>query len=93
MQRMTALIDLWQTWMLILREHDIKARVIPLLSQLLARPYTTITRASELSGVAYNTAKADLKRLEDAGIVHELIDVHPTTYRAHQVFHIVFGGE
>jgi Fic family protein len=42
-------------------------------------------------GVSYPTAKADVQRLVDAGILQELKDLTPATFYAPEVFNVAYA--
>lgn len=48
------------------------------------------TLATKLE-VTYPTAKADIDRLVQAGILHELLDISPKTFYAPEVFAVAYG--
>lgn len=68
-----------------------KPRVRALLARLIANPVTDITDAAETMGCAYNTAKADLEKLESLGIVTSAERNNRKVFDAPSVFRIVHG--
>ena len=68
-----------------------KPRVRPLLARLIANPVIDITDAAETMGCAYNTAKADLEKLESLSIVTSAERNNRKVYDAPSVFRIVHG--
>jgi DeoR/GlpR family transcriptional regulator of sugar metabolism len=53
----------------------------------------TITAIAERFGVTYHTARADLRRLVDLGILREAANVHPRTFYAHEVMQIAYSDQ
>lgn len=55
-------------------------------------PFVRITDLPDRLGITYPTAKADVERLVQAGILQQLDDVTPKTFFAPEIFHIAYEG-
>lgn len=56
------------------------ARRSRLVDELFLSPVIPVTRARDVTGVMYPTARADLRALERMGIVQEIENLRPITY-------------
>lgn len=90
--RCARLLDLRAQWVEVIQESRLKVRSIKLIDALFARPVITVVQAKELMGVAYNTAHADLRALEEHGIVRALSDYKQAAYIATAVRDIAHGA-
>jgi len=61
------------------------------VTELFRRPLITVPQLMKIYGVTYPTAKADINRLVDLGILVKLPNTRPKTYYAHKIFHIVYS--
>lgn len=59
--------------------------------QLFLTPVTTVTRARDLTGVTYPTARADLRRLAGLGIVRQIPGPTRISYACFPIIDIVYG--
>lgn len=89
--RCARLLDLRGEWERVIQETKLKARCTKLVDALMARPVITVVQAKELMGVAYNTALADLRALEEHGIVRELAGHKHAAYMATAVRDVAHG--
>lgn len=64
-----------------------------IVDELFVSPVVQIPHLADDYGVAYNTAKADVERLMDVGILIELSNMAQRTFLAPQVVSATFGDE
>jgi Fic family protein len=62
-----------------------------LLDGLFSRPVITVTQYRNRFGVTYPTARLDLKKLEQAGIVQPLEGMNTITYYCDPIYSITYG--
>lgn len=55
-------------------------------------PFVRVTSVRDRFAVDYKTAKADVERLAEAGILAEVPGLHPKTYYAPKIFDIAYEG-
>jgi Fic family protein len=65
-------------------------RIHPIVNGLFTSPMRTVPSAVKEYGVSYQTARADLERLRDCGILQEVPDVHPRLFFAPQIVAIAY---
>jgi Fic family protein len=66
-------------------------RLSTLVDSLFESPVVTITMVKRKFGVAYLTAKSDIQKLVQMGIVKELERTEIATYYCDPIYHIIFG--
>lgn len=88
--KLDRLLALRNEWMRLVTDKGMKVRVFSLIDALLAHHYVDIKSASRFIGAAYNTAKGDLARLAELGILEQVPDRSPTTYWAPAVMRIIY---
>jgi Fic family protein len=66
-------------------------RLSKLVDQLFSSPVITVNQYGRLFGVTYPTARLDLRKLEEAGIVQPLSDMDQITYYSPAIYGITFG--
>ncbi len=59
---------------------------------LFISPFLRVASLPAPLGVTYPTAKADCKRLVEAGILEPLPNVSPTTYYSSDIFNVAYKG-
>ena len=67
------------------------ARLHRVIDRLFVSPAVTIPQLRRLCGVAYQTAKADVQRLVDVGILTAFPNVRPKTFTAPEILKIAYG--
>jgi Fic family protein len=65
-------------------------RLHKIVEDIFQSPFLRITDLAKRHGVTYVTAKSDVKRLIQAGILQELSGISPKTYYAPQVFGVAY---
>jgi len=65
-------------------------RLNQIVEQIFHSPFVRIADLPKQLGVTYPTAKADVDRLADAGILRELPNVTPKTYFAPEVYSVAY---
>lgn len=65
-------------------------RLSQLIDELFFRPIITVSQYKERFGVTYPTARLDLKKLEQAGIVQPLEGMDIITYYCYPIYRITF---
>ncbi|MBL0928285.1 MAG: Fic family protein [Phycisphaerales bacterium] len=81
-RRIDRLLGLRDRYRRRLAEAGVKARVLDTLDELFASPVLTVPIVESRRGVDYKTAKADVARLIDAGILSEVPGRKPVAYLA-----------
>lgn len=66
-------------------------RLIRIVEDMFDSPFVRIATLAKKLDVTYPTAKADIDRLVQAGVLHELPGVSPKTFYAPQVFNVAYG--
>lgn len=66
-------------------------RLSHLVDKLFSGPVITVNQYKHQLGVTYPTARADLKKLEAAGIVRQLKDFEQITYVCDDIYRVTFG--
>lgn len=90
LQRCERLIDLHRTFHETANRVGGSVRLSAIIDSLFASPVITVTRAREMLGVTYPTARTDLDRLQDLGILGRLEGVEPITYACHPIFDVTY---
>ncbi len=67
------------------------ARLHQIIDSLFISPVVTIPQLRRLCGVVYPTAKADVERLVNVGILTVIPDVRPKTFSAPEILKIAYG--
>lgn len=67
-------------------------RLLRILERIFTNPMVEITELQELLGVTYPTARADVEKLVDLGILAELPDTRPKTYYGAELMAIAYRG-
>ncbi len=62
-----------------------------IIDGLFTAPVMTISAIAERFNVIYHTARTDLVRLVEAGILQETPNAHPRTFFAPEIMHIAYG--
>ncbi|HJT33805.1 MAG TPA: Fic family protein [Pirellulales bacterium] len=70
---------------------DHSSRTHPIIEGLFTAPVVTVSSVAQRFGIAYQTARADLERLEKAGILKELPNVHPRSFYAPEIMQVAYG--
>ena len=65
-------------------------RLTKIIDALFHLPVVQISDLARELGVHYQTAKADVNRLEDLGILNQLEDMNPITYIAPEIIDVTF---
>jgi len=65
-------------------------RLNQIVESIFYSPFVRLADLPAILGVTYPTAKSDIERLVEAGILQELPNVHPKTYFAPEVFNIAY---
>ncbi|AFY69725.1 filamentation induced by cAMP protein Fic [Thalassoporum mexicanum PCC 7367] len=90
--RSDRLVALREQYRELLSQTGVPFRLNAIIDQLFKSPVITIPKMAELSDVAYTTAKRDLERLIQAGIVIDSdIQSRSKIYFAPEIIEIVFG--
>lgn len=71
--------------------HGSSVRHSRLVDELFLSPVIPVTRARDVTGVTYPTARADLRALERMGIVQEIENLRPITYGCLPIIEIVYA--
>jgi len=66
-------------------------RLSQLVDKLFSSPVITVNQYKHQLGVTYPTARADLKKLEAAGIVQQLKDFGQITYICDDIYRVTYG--
>lgn len=74
-----------------LRKGAGSVRLAAIVDDLFVSPVAVVTRIASKHGVTYPTARADLKRLEKAGILHLLEGSQQIAYFCPQIFEITYA--
>jgi Fic family protein len=69
------------------------ARTHRIIEGLFSRPIVTTPQLAYQCHVTYPTAKADIDRLVEAGILTEVPDVYPTAYCAGRIMDVAYSDE
>jgi len=81
-QRMTRLLDLRAAYAAELGSLNARARLMQILDDLFASPVVTIPMVQQSRQVDYKTAKSDIARLVNAGILREVERGRPRIFIA-----------
>lgn len=88
-QRAQALLDLQQRWHDKLSDQR-SANTLRLANMLLERPMLTIPDGQEMLGVTYHTARKNIEKLVEAGVLRQLVDAkYGKLYGATQILDIL----
>jgi DeoR-like helix-turn-helix domain len=66
-------------------------RLSQIIEGVFTSPFVRVAELAERLGVTYPTAKSDLERLVQAGVLQELPQVTPKTFYAPEVFAVSYG--
>lgn len=66
------------------------ARLHPIIENLFAEPIVTVANLRRTLDVTYPTAKGDVERLVNAGILNELKGFYPKTYYASEIMSVAY---
>jgi Fic family protein len=66
-------------------------RMHAIIDYLFSTPVLNVLDAKKRFGVTYPTAKADITKLVDAGILMPLENTHPQAYGAREIWDVAFG--
>ena len=66
------------------------ARLLKIAEGLFESPFVRVTKLAKALGVKYDTAAADCRKLEKAGLLAELSGVSPRTYYSPEVFDLAY---
>ena len=66
-------------------------RLSQLIDDLFFRPIISVTQYKDRFGVTYPTARLDLKKLEQAGVVQPLEGLDTITYYCSPIYQITYG--
>ncbi|QDT14988.1 Fic family protein [Alienimonas californiensis] len=66
------------------------ARLVAVVDGLFESPFVRVAGLADRHGVHYNTALGDCRRLVDLGILEEVADLKPRTFRSPDLFHIAY---
>ena len=75
------------------KDYSPTSRTHELIESLFRNPIVSISSLSRTFGVAYQTAKADVAVLINAGILSELEDISPKTHFSKEVFTTAYSEE
>ena len=53
----------------------------------------TIPSAAKQYGITYHTARTDIEKLVEAGVLFELPDVHPRSFVAKELVRAAYGSD
>lgn len=67
-------------------------RLSIIVDDIFSSPFVRVSSLAKRLNVTYPTAKSDLERLVNVGILKELSGVNPKTFYAPEVFGIAYGG-
>lgn len=90
LQRCERLRAVRENFMNRLKEVGGAVRLNTIVESIFHSPFVRISALPELLDVTYPTAKSDVERLVDAGILQELSSVTPRTFYAPEVFDIAY---
>ncbi len=74
----------------LLGETNGNVRLYSIVEQIFSSPFVRVAELSKRLGISYPTAKADLKKLTEAGILRELPNVSYKTYYSPDVFRVSY---
>lgn len=66
-------------------------RMHPLVDLLFTSPVITVASVAKTFRVHYNTAKSDVHRLADAGVVKEIAELRPKSFYAPAIMRVAYG--
>ncbi|MDA0832962.1 MAG: Fic family protein [Planctomycetota bacterium] len=69
------------------------ARTHSIIEGLFCEPVVSITSIQRKYGVTYHTAKADLERIQEAGIITELANIRPRAFFARDLMAIAYTSD
>ncbi len=73
------------------RMKDHSSRTPLIIDRLFTTPVLTITETATRFNIRHQTAKSDLQRLVNVGIIIEFKDKHPRTYYSPEIMNIAYG--
>jgi Fic family protein len=89
--RCDRLLQIRDSFMQRMQEAGGTIRLNQIVENIFVSPFARIVDVQRTLNVSYPTAKSDLERLEQAGILSELPDVSPKTYYAPEVFNAAYA--
>lgn len=89
-QRCNRLQKIKDAFMKKLMEVGGAVRLNQIVEDIFHTPFVRISDLPKRLGISYPTAKTDVERLEDAGILRELPDMSPKTYYSPDVFNAAY---
>ena len=66
-------------------------RLTEIIQGIFTSPFVRVAQLAKRLDVTYPTAKSDIDRLVQAGVLHELPNVTPKTFYAPDVFKVSYG--
>jgi Fic family protein len=66
-------------------------RLTEIIQGIFTSPFVRIAQLAKRLDVTYPTAKSDIERLVQAGVLHQLPNVTPRTFYAPEVFKVSYG--
>jgi Fic family protein len=90
-QRCDQLQEIKEAFMQKLVEVGGAVRLNQIVENIFHAPFVRIKDLPRRLGITYPTAKADVERLVEAGILRELKDISPKTYYAPDVFNVAYA--
>lgn len=64
-----------------------------IIDGLFKNPIVTVTSTQEAFATTYHTAKSDLEKLQDSGILSELPDHRPRAFYARELMYVAYGDQ
>ena len=90
-RRCEQLLEVQQRFMSRLADVGGSVRLIQIVERVFHAPFVRVADLARQLEVTYPTAKADVERLVQAGILQELDNATPKTYFAPEVYRIAYG--
>jgi Fic family protein len=91
MRRCDRLIELHRDFHARVKTGGGSVRLSALVDILFGSPILRVTHARDRTGVTYPTARADLVRLEQLGIVNRVENLEPITYACFPIFDVTYA--
>lgn len=66
-------------------------RLSRIVEDTFTSPFVQVSALAKILDVTYPTAKSDIERLVEAGVLEELRDANPKTFYAPEVFSVAYG--
>jgi Fic family protein len=70
----------------------LSSRMNAIIARLMEFPFIEPNRLRKDLKISYHTARADLQKLVDVGILHQLPDVRPISYAASELYDAAYGN-